>query len=72
MPAVSAGSGKLYDDDGSTANAYEQGQYELLNFASKLQGRELTISVKPKRASSTSDRTAASPCRCTMSRARLP
>ncbi|MYN44087.1 DUF5110 domain-containing protein [Pseudoduganella sp. FT93W] len=43
--SVSAGSGKLYDDDGSTANAYEQGQYELLNFASKLQGRELTISV---------------------------
>lgn len=43
--SVSAGSGKLYDDDGSTANAYEQGQYELLNFASKLQGRELTIKV---------------------------
>lgn len=43
--SVSAGSGKLYDDDGSSANAYEQGQYELLAFASKLQGRELAIKI---------------------------
>jgi oligosaccharide 4-alpha-D-glucosyltransferase len=43
--SVTAGSGKLYDDDGLTANAYQQGQYELLNFASKLQGRELTLTI---------------------------
>jgi len=43
--SVSSGSGKLYDDDGLTANAYEQGQYELLSFTSKLQGRELNINV---------------------------
>src|SRR5205814_145435 len=28
--SVKAGSGKLYDDDGETAQAYEQGKYELL------------------------------------------
>jgi alpha-glucosidase (family GH31 glycosyl hydrolase) len=40
-----SGQGKLYDDDGETAQAYEQGKYELLHFASKLQGRELTLSL---------------------------
>ncbi|NRR28926.1 DUF5110 domain-containing protein [Oxalobacteraceae bacterium] len=43
--AVAKGSGKLYDDDGSTAQAYEQGKYELLNFASARKGRVLTISI---------------------------
>lgn len=40
-----SGQGKLYDDDGETAQAYEQGKYELLHFASKLQGRALTLSL---------------------------
>lgn len=44
--SVSAGAGKLYDDDGLTAQAYEQGKYELLHFASKLQGRSLTLRVE--------------------------
>jgi alpha-glucosidase/oligosaccharide 4-alpha-D-glucosyltransferase len=44
--SVSAGTGKLYDDDGLTAQAYEQGKYELLHFASKLQGRGLTLRVE--------------------------
>jgi len=44
--SVSAGSGKLYDDDGATAQAYEQGKYELLHFASKLQGRSLTLRIE--------------------------
>ncbi len=43
--SVAAGSGKLYDDDGATPQAYEQGKYELLKFASKLAGKELAISV---------------------------
>ena len=44
--SAKAGSGQLYDDDGETAQAYEQGKYQLLHFASKLQGRTLNLSVK--------------------------
>ncbi|MBB3117929.1 TIM-barrel domain-containing protein [Pseudoduganella violacea] len=44
--SVSASSGKLYDDDGATAQAYEQGKYELVRFASSLQGRELLLSLE--------------------------
>jgi alpha-glucosidase/oligosaccharide 4-alpha-D-glucosyltransferase len=44
--SVKAGSGKLYDDDGLTAQAYEQGKYELLHFASKLQGKALSLQVE--------------------------
>jgi len=43
--SAKAGSGKLYDDDGETAQAYEQGKYELLHFASKLQGRSLALTI---------------------------
>jgi hypothetical protein len=43
---VRAGAGKLYDDDGLTAQAYEQGKYELLNFTSKLQGKALTLKME--------------------------
>lgn len=42
---VHAGGGKLYDDDGQTAQAYEQGKYELLHFASRLRGRALTLKL---------------------------
>jgi alpha-glucosidase (family GH31 glycosyl hydrolase) len=31
--SAGATSGKLYDDDGATANAYEQGKYEIAHFA---------------------------------------
>ncbi|MGV7211479.1 TIM-barrel domain-containing protein [Oxalobacteraceae bacterium A2-2] len=44
--AVASASGQLYDDDGETANAYEQGKYELLHFASKLQGRQLALTLR--------------------------
>jgi len=43
--SVAAGSGQLYDDDGTTAQAYEQGKYELLQFTSALKGRTLTLNV---------------------------
>ena len=33
--SVSASSGKMYDDDGETAGAYEQGKYEIVRFDSK-------------------------------------
>ena len=34
-PLVSASSGQVYDDDGTTAGAYEKGQYELLQLRSE-------------------------------------
>lgn len=43
--SVKAGSGKLYDDDGRTARAYEQGKYELVRFSSKLDGKALSLRV---------------------------
>ena len=43
--SAKAGSGKLYDDDGETAQAYEQGKYELLRFTSKLRGRSLALDI---------------------------
>ncbi|MBV7537073.1 DUF4968 domain-containing protein [Duganella sp. sic0402] len=43
--SVHAGAGKLYDDDGLTAQAYEQGKYELLSFSSTLQGKALSLRV---------------------------
>ena len=43
--SVAAGSGQLYDDDGLTAQAYEQGKYELLRFASTVQGRSLNLRI---------------------------
>jgi alpha-glucosidase (family GH31 glycosyl hydrolase) len=44
--SVRAGAGKLYDDDGLTAQAYEQGKYELLHFASKLQSGALSLRIE--------------------------
>ena len=38
-------SGKLYNDDGSTPNAFEKGQYEIINFNSNNNGKSLTIKL---------------------------
>ncbi|WP_296001267.1 TIM-barrel domain-containing protein [Rugamonas sp.] len=43
--SVRAASGKLYDDDGETMQAYEQGKYELLHFTGALDGRELALTL---------------------------
>jgi alpha-glucosidase/oligosaccharide 4-alpha-D-glucosyltransferase len=43
--SVPEASGKLYDDDGETAHAFEQGKYEIVRFASKAGGGKLEISV---------------------------
>ena len=37
--------GKLYNDDGTTANAYEKGMYEILGFQSELKSKEIHISL---------------------------
>jgi alpha-glucosidase (family GH31 glycosyl hydrolase) len=41
-------SGKLYDDDGATASAFEQGKYELVRFSGKAdaKGFELAITTE--------------------------
>ncbi|EKU81930.1 hypothetical protein HMPREF9710_02884 [Massilia timonae CCUG 45783] len=48
--SVSASSGKLYDDDGETAGAYQQGKYEIVRFDSKYTemsaGKRLEIGFK--------------------------
>ena len=43
--SVKKGSGKLYDDDGKTAAAFEKGKYELLSFTSKLDGTQLSLGL---------------------------
>ncbi len=36
-------SGKTYNDNGTTPNAYEKGEYEILNFNSNINGKIVTI-----------------------------
>jgi len=43
--SVKTATGKLYDDDGLTAKAFEQGKYELVTFTSKVYRRGLSISI---------------------------
>lgn len=43
--SVAAGSGKMYDDDGETPEAFEKGKYELLQFASRVADAGLAITV---------------------------
>ena len=42
---VTNSSGKLYNDDGATPNAFEKGQYEILNFTSANSGKSLIIKL---------------------------
>ncbi|MDN3678106.1 glycoside hydrolase family 31 protein [Flavobacterium paronense] len=43
--SVKNSSGKLYNDNGATSNAFEKGQYEILNFTSTTDGKILTIKL---------------------------
>jgi oligosaccharide 4-alpha-D-glucosyltransferase len=38
-------SGKLYNDNGSTANAFEKGEYELLNFNGNTNGKVVVVKL---------------------------
>jgi alpha-glucosidase (family GH31 glycosyl hydrolase) len=38
-------SGKLYNDDGTTANAFEKGEFELLNFNGNVNGKLIVIQL---------------------------
>jgi alpha-glucosidase (family GH31 glycosyl hydrolase) len=42
---VTSSTGKLYNDDGTTPNAFEKGQYEILNFESTNKGKSLVIKL---------------------------
>jgi len=44
-PNVKKSSGKLYNDDGVTPNAYEKGKYEILNFQSSVKSKEISIEI---------------------------
>jgi oligosaccharide 4-alpha-D-glucosyltransferase len=44
--SVAASNGKLYDDDGETAGAFEAGKYEIVRFASKYAGGRLEIGLE--------------------------
>jgi oligosaccharide 4-alpha-D-glucosyltransferase len=43
--SVSNSSGKLYNDDGATPNAFEKGQYEIINFNSNTNGKTVAIKM---------------------------
>lgn len=44
--SVPQSQGRMYDDDGKTARAYEQGRYELLHFASRQRNGRLAIEMR--------------------------
>ena len=43
---VANSSGKLYNDDGATPNAFEKGQYEIINFNSNNNGNNKSLVIK--------------------------
>ncbi len=49
--SVRAAKGKLYDDDGATPDAYDKGKYEIVRFASRYNGKMLTLSASSETGS---------------------
>jgi oligosaccharide 4-alpha-D-glucosyltransferase len=49
--SVKAAEGKLYDDDGATPDAYENGKYEIVRFAGSVKGNVLALSVRSETGS---------------------
>jgi alpha-glucosidase/oligosaccharide 4-alpha-D-glucosyltransferase len=47
--SVRNSSGHFYDDDGMLPNAYEKGQYELMNFESTSNGNMLTLKINAEK-----------------------
>ena len=45
---IKESSGKLYNDDGATPNAFEKGQFELLTFNSTSKGKNLVLEIDSK------------------------
>ncbi|WP_456422312.1 TIM-barrel domain-containing protein [Lutibacter sp.] len=46
--SVKKSTGKLYNDDGRTPQAFEKGDYEILNFESEYNNHRLTIEIEPE------------------------
>ncbi|MFD1294531.1 TIM-barrel domain-containing protein [Lutibacter holmesii] len=46
--SVSESAYQLYNDDGETPNAFEKGQYEIIEFESKFEKDDLTIEIERK------------------------
>ncbi len=44
--SVASSTGKMYDDDGETADAFEKGQYEIVRFASKYADGRLEVALQ--------------------------
>jgi alpha-glucosidase (family GH31 glycosyl hydrolase) len=42
---VTSSTGKLYNDDGLTPNAFEKGAYEILNFSSNVTAKVITLKI---------------------------
>lgn len=42
---ATSSTGKLYNDDGLTPNAFEKGAYEILNFSSNVTAKEITLKM---------------------------
>jgi oligosaccharide 4-alpha-D-glucosyltransferase len=42
---VTSSTGKLYNDDGVTPNAYEKGAFEILNFSSNVTTKEIALKI---------------------------
>lgn len=49
--SVKAATGKLYDDDGATPDAYDKGKFELVRFGSSYTGKVLALSVNSETGS---------------------
>ncbi len=47
--AVAIGKGHLFDDDGSTPEAYEKGRYELINFTSHTRKKNLEVGFESEK-----------------------
>jgi alpha-glucosidase (family GH31 glycosyl hydrolase) len=50
--SVASASGQLYDDDGTTPNAFEAGKYELVRFNSRADANRLEIALQPESGAS--------------------
>ena len=50
-PSVAHSEYDLYNDDGKTPEAYKEGKYEMLHFASETNGKQLKLTIQPEKGS---------------------
>ena len=54
---VKESTGIFYDDDGAMPDAYENGNYEILHFSSKVKGRSLKLTVESEKGANFTTKT---------------